>query len=267
MAFCSACGTALENSAKFCPSCGRRVTSVNSSQESQHTTRTVFYAGSVLKCPHCDAAVSPLDAICPECGYELTDGKVADSLTAFIEKIEQCDKRIAASGEKPKKGWTSWPIWLKIIWVLLNIYMACAPLLFYAVFWILPRYIMRGKTLSLTAEEVVKSNVIKNYIVPNDRHSIINALMFIQQQFAFLTDEKLNANNYYWMRIWAKKADQLYLQAEKLFPGDAMAKDMHDQIASSHKLVRRKRLIRRAILVFVAIAWAGFVVLRIKDII
>lgn len=261
MAFCSSCGGKLENGAKFCPYCGEKVHVTEQRQKvesDKKTTRTNEYAGSLIKCPACGTELPSLTAICPSCGHEVNSAKVSDSLSRFISQIDDCDRRIANSGEKPKKGWSTWGIWKKIGWVLLNMYFLCIPLLLY---FLLP-YIRVNKAPSLTTEEKYKATLIENYVFPNDRGSILEALLFIKTKVSFLADAKVNSNNSYWARLWVKKAEQLHQKAEMLFPGDKIANDTYSKIISDLNQIKKKMQIRIGVTVGIIVIAVIFVAVR-----
>lgn len=261
MAFCHSCGSELEDGAKFCPFCGTKVSVVEKQQKAENekkATRTNEYAGSLIKCPACGTELPSLTAICPSCGHEINSAKVSESLTRFISQIEDCDRRIANSEKKPKKGWSTWGIWKKIGWVILNIYFACIPLLLY---FVLP-YLRTTKSPSLTTEEKHKATLLENYIFPNDRRSILEALLFIKSKVSFLADEKINSNNAYWMRLWMKKAEQLHQEAEMLFPGDKIANDTYSKILFDGNRMKKKMRIR--IIVTTAVIVVAIIYLSVR---
>lgn len=55
MPFCSNCGTKLEDSAKFCPSCGTPAGGGTPTAPSAQATEKV---GNIHKCPSCGVAVA-----------------------------------------------------------------------------------------------------------------------------------------------------------------------------------------------------------------
>ena len=62
---------------------------------------------------------------------------------------------------------------------------------------------------SLSREEKQKANYILTYQFPNDRGSVLDALLFIKSAVTNLSTERNTATNVYWMRVWGKKADEL----------------------------------------------------------
>ena len=264
MAFCSHCGSKLEDGAKFCSYCGGKAPVMEpptpppppipptpptpppapkaskAAKPNNTSERKSEYAGTLVKCPACGAEIPSLTAICPSCGHELSIVHGSESVASFIAAIDDCDRRIAGCVPTAKRGWSTWGIWKKIGWVLLNIYFCCIPLLIY----LLKPYFRTDKSPVLSAEEKHKATIIENYTFPNDRGSILEALLFIKSKVGFLATGKTDANNTYWMRLWSKKAEQLHQQAEILFPGDKIANEAYAQIDRDSKQMKKKMQIR-----------------------
>ena len=127
MAFCSNCGKELAAGAKFCFECGTPV------EKTDETVRRTVYSGEIHKCPACGEVLQSMTAICPACGHEINSAKLASALKEFIDEINECDKIIANTPKKelPKKGWKSWKKSTRILWVILNIFTSCVPLVIY----------------------------------------------------------------------------------------------------------------------------------------
>ena len=208
--------------------------------EQDSAKRQQEYVGKVKKCPACGEEVPSLTAICPACGHEFSIVKGSESVASFISEIDACDKRIAAQGPTAKKGWSTWKTWKKVGWVLLNIYFFCIPLLIY----FLRPFFRTYKSPALSIEEKRKATIIENFTFPNDRGSILEALLFIKSKVSFLANEKVNANNAYWMRLWVKKAEQLHQKAEMLFQGDRIANDAYTKIVEDHTKFKKQMQIR-----------------------
>lgn len=210
------------------------------SGKKEEPIRKQEYVGEVKKCPACGEEVPALTAICPACGHEFSVVKGSESVASFIAEIDACDKRISAQGPTSKKGWSTWKTWKKVGWVLLNIYFFCIPLLIY---FIRP-FFRTYKSPALSVEEKRKATIIENFTFPNDRGSILEALLFIKSKVSFLANEKVNANNAYWMRLWSKKAEQLHQKAEMLFQGDRIANDAYSKIVEDHNKFKKQMQIR-----------------------
>ena len=90
MAFCANCGTQLNEGAKFCASCG---TPAGGAAPAKPATEKV---GDIRKCPACGAPVPAMSAVCAECGHEFSNVQVANSVQAFIAKLDAIDDQVYA---------------------------------------------------------------------------------------------------------------------------------------------------------------------------
>ena len=90
MAFCANCGTQLNEGAKFCASCG---TPAGGAAPAKPATEKV---GNIRKCPACGAPVPAMSAVCAECGHEFSNVQVANSVQAFIAKLDAIDDQVYA---------------------------------------------------------------------------------------------------------------------------------------------------------------------------
>lgn len=232
MAFCSNCGVRLNDRAKFCPDCG---SPVDMSIE-VNTKRKQEYLGSVIKCPSCGDELPSLTARCPACGHEINQARISSSIMFFADKINQCDRAIASDPNSPKNGWSSWGTGARVMWVILNICTLCIPLVFY---FTLP-FFKYGQTPSLSVNEKNKATYIENYTFPNDRESIIEALLFLKAKIMFLASEPLNDKTAYWYRLWTAKADQIYQKSEIVLKRDEVAQSVYNDIKKDGKVVRDK---------------------------
>ena len=212
MAFCSNCGKELAAGAKFCFECGTPVANTD------ETVRRTVYSGEIHKCPSCGEVLQSMTAICPACGHELNSAKLASALKEFIDEINECDKIIAKTPKKelPKKGWKSWKTGTRVFGVILNLFTSCIPLVIYLSFPLLKPFLKKNAMPELTSDEKHKVSLIENFAFPNDRESLLEALLFVKSKMAFLASEKADERNSYWMRLWNTKATQLYEKAKIL---------------------------------------------------
>lgn len=272
---CPRCGEKIDPNAKFCPSCGAPVPKTDKQPETSSTQaghsakadedyrskRKQEYAGTVVKCPACGAELHSFTAICPVCGHEINSAKVSPAIQEFSKLINQADEAIANSPATPKNGWSSWNTWVKVVWVILNIYTLCIPLVIY---FVLPLLGVGGIS-SFTSEEKKKAQLISNYAFPNDRENILEALMFIKVQIEALASGKVDRNVYRWIEIWKARASQLYEKAEVMFKGDVIANNAYSDILSCEKKITRLLKIKVIIAaVIVCIFFAFFVSHRYK---
>ena len=85
MAYCVNCGNQVEDSQRFCSSCGTQISrNVRSGKD-----------GEVIKCPSCGAPAGARELKCPECGHEFRNRLAGKSINEFFEHY-----RKAAPSEK-----------------------------------------------------------------------------------------------------------------------------------------------------------------------
>ncbi|MDD6965375.1 MAG: zinc ribbon domain-containing protein [Firmicutes bacterium] len=236
MAFCTNCGQELAEGAKFCASCGKAVDSNSTYQ------RKTVYDGVIHKCPNCGEVLSSFLANCPACGFEFNSKKVNSSLKEFIEEINECDRKIANNPLPAKTGWSSWSKAKRIFWVILNVIFFSLPLIIYLyvkVFSIILPLVRYGSPPKLTADEKRKVSLIENFSFPNERESILEALLFVKAKVSFLASEKIDRKNAYWIRLWSAKASQLYQKAEMMFKGDKTADEAYREIVAQRERVAK----------------------------
>lgn len=258
MAFCSNCGKKLAPSAKFCSECGTPV------EKADETARRTVYSGEIHKCPSCGEVLQSMTAICPTCGCELNSAKLAPALKEFIDEINECDKIIASTPKKelPKRGWKSWKTGTRVLWVILNVFTSCIPLVVYLSFPLLRPFLKKNATPELTSDEKHKVSLIENFAFPNDRESLLEALLFVKSKMAFLASEKADERNSYWMRLWNTKATQLHEKAKILLNNDTIAENAYTEIIFSRNTVDKKIRIRAGIGAAIIVAFCAFVVLN-----
>lgn len=97
MAFCSNCGTKLNDGARFCQGCGAPV---NNSSAERYTRREFEYEGKIIKCPNCGEPLASFQARCPACGHEIREAKVSSVVKEFASKLEA----IEAIADPTRKG-------------------------------------------------------------------------------------------------------------------------------------------------------------------
>ncbi len=258
MAFCSNCGKELAAGAKFCFECGTPV------GKTDETVRRTVYSGEIHKCPSCGEVLQSMTAICPACGHELNSAKLASALKEFIDEINECDKIIANTPKKelPKKGWKSWKKSTRILWVILNIFTSCVPLVIYLTLPLFRPLLRSNATPELSSTEQRKVALIENITFPNDRESVLEALLFTKSKMAFLASEKANEKNAFWLRLWNTKATQLHQKATILLSNDTIAETAYNEIVASKNAVDKKIRIRAGIGAAIVLVFLAFVLIN-----
>ena len=255
MAFCSNCGKELAVGAKFCFECGTPVA------KADETVRKTVFSGEIHKCPSCGEVLQSLTAICPSCGYEINSAKLSPALKEFIDEINECDKVIANTPKKemPKKGWKTWKNSMRVLWVILNIFTSCIPLVIYLALPLLTPMLRSNATPELSSTEQRKVALIENFTFPNDRESVLEALLFIKSKMAFLASEKANEKNSFWLRLWNTKATQLHQKANILLNNDPIAETAYSEIVASKNTIDKKIRIRAGVGAAIIVIFIGFV--------
>lgn len=258
MPFCMNCGQQLPERAKFCSGCGTAMGEV----KSEETQRQQEWAGNIIKCPSCGEDIPSFTAICPACGHEISSAKVSSALKEFIDEINECDKIIANTPKKelPKKGWKTWKKSTRILWVIFNIITSCIPLVIYLTLPLFKPLLRSDVSSKLLPMEQRKVALIENFTFPNDRESVLEAMLFVKSKMAFLASEKANEKNAFWLRLWNTKATQLHQKANILLKNDTIAETAYSDIISSKKMVDKKVCIRAGIGLIIIAIFIAFVI-------
>lgn len=236
---CAYCGAKIPSESQFCPKCGKPV------NEEKVESRQKF-AGYVVKCPNCGKEISSYVAVCPACGYELKmEKKGSSSIQEFTAKIVEYDRKIGTQ----KTGWAAWGTAKRVGWIILNIYLICIPLLIYN---------SKRKKNPQTNYEAEKISYVENYIFPNDRESILDALIYVKNKLYSLTSHGANADDYKWAEIWKNKAGHLYQQAELLFPGDSIARDTFTEAENCFNQIKKAKSKRTLTTILIIVAVIAF---------
>lgn len=79
MSFCSNCGSTLEQGAKFCNVCGKKVSDAEIDGHDYNTKS--------MMCPHCGAVLRSFSGKCQYCGVELSGLEGSESIKQFSQKL------------------------------------------------------------------------------------------------------------------------------------------------------------------------------------
>lgn len=91
MSFCTNCGKELTENAKFCANCGSAINpapTIHTTPPSESPRKEAF-DGAIYKCPACGNTWNSFSTACPNCGYELRDGKNSNAIMQFVENLER----------------------------------------------------------------------------------------------------------------------------------------------------------------------------------
>lgn len=249
MAFCSNCGNKVVDSAKFCHECGAAIVNI---KKDESTERKREYVGSIRRCPSCGETINSFTAICPGCGHELNDTQISETLEKFIEQVNHYESMIPY-GITYEEGWSSWSTLKKVGWIILNVFFIAFPVAIYLTY----KRITIDSKPKLSKEEAKLVSLIENFTFPNDRESIVDAIFFIKEKVAFLSQEKESRKSLYWLRLWSSKAEQLKHKADLLFPDDVAVRQSYNEIcADSEKVNKNIKTKKIIVIVLWIVFWA-----------
>ena len=237
MCNCNNCGKELGNGAKFCAECGAPT---SQDSPSENTKRKVVYEGEIHKCPRCGEELQGFVAICPSCGHELNSQMINESLKSFINAIDEVDDLISKEPSKNRIDWKSWSIGKKVLFLILTLSTYGAPLLIYFVFPMIMPVLIPKSSPRLSEMEKKKANLIENFTFPNERESIIEALIFTKSKIAFLSSEQYTLRTAYWSRLWLAKAQQLFQKAKLLLKNDSAVNEVYEEILRNKAQLERE---------------------------
>lgn len=241
MAFCYNCGKKIKDGSKFCIGCGFE----QDEEIEEIFKRKQEYVGTIKKCPSCGEEIKSLTAICPACGHELNNKNVNQFLKKFIEQVTELENKTAGYSIKEKNGWSTWGKGTKIGWVILNIIFLCMPLVYYYM-W---KLITLGSAPKLGKNEKELYNFIQNYQFPNDRESILEALIFVKDKVNFIATDTQNKKTYYWTKVWANKARELKQKSDILFSNDEIVRKCYDDIKKKSQEMKKKLTIKTILII------------------
>lgn len=251
MSFCPNCGRKIEADTHFCPGCGRKV----EEDAPQKSVRTQVYQGELHKCPSCGATVPSLTAICPECGHEFKSAQYASTMQEFTDKLREFDAAIAYAPQE-KAGWSSWTTAGKVWWVILNIYTFCIPLVIYS---------FKNKGYKAGSKAQQKASYIETFVFPNERETILQALLFAQSQVSLYSTNDTSGDNSYWEKVWFNKATQLHKIAQIIIPNDQVAIQAYSDIVSMNRKFNKRHIIKYLIILGLIVALVTYAVLTRGD--
>ena len=119
------------------------------------------------------------------------------------------------------------------------------PLIFYYI-W---KLISLVNVPKLEKEEKDLSYFIQNYQFPNDRESILEALIYVRDKIDFIANYSINKKTYYWTKIWVNKARELKSKADILFTNDKIVNNCYDDIIEKSREAKKKLIIKTILII------------------
>jgi RNA polymerase subunit RPABC4/transcription elongation factor Spt4 len=221
MAFCSNCGTKLDDGAKFCPSCGTPAGGVASVAPKPVSEKV----GNIRKCPACGAEVPAMAAVCSECGHEFSGVQASNTVHAFFEKLDTInqtiyEKEVNQEAKEPLGG-------------ALGAMMG------------LDRMTKTFKGTSAGVKRQIA--MIEGYPIPNSKEDIIEFIVLASSRFKGIKKPlpllssaiNVDANDEFKLDdAWRTKCEQAYTKAKISFGSDK------DAIAQIESILKEKKIIK-----------------------
>lgn len=255
MAFCYNCGKKLKDGSKFCTGCGVSQEEVEEVNTNDSSVRKQEFVGTVKKCPNCGEDLKSLTGICPSCGHEINSKTVNKSLKEFTDKLYELENKTEGYSVLENKGWSSWNGGGKLGWILLNMFLFLIPLVFYYY----KKLFSMLKAPKLVKNEKELTYFIQNYQFPNDRESILSALIYIRDKVNFISNSSSNDKTYYWTKIWADKARELKSKSDILFKNDSIVDDCYSEIITTSEKSKKKLIIKTTLIITVITLFLIFI--------
>lgn len=187
MAFCSGCGSQIENEINFCADCGTPTAdrSVKADQRQQE------YYGKIIKCPNCGEVLKSFAAICPACGFEVRDVKASSTVSELARKLEAIEAT-RKSAEPIKYG-----------------------------------FFETVHDESISSTDAQKISLIKSFPVPNTKEDILELMFLVSSTIdtsafgsMWLGMDKSSDVKYEIASAWLSKLKHVYSKAYKSFGKD-----------------------------------------------
>lgn len=275
MAFCSKCGTQLQDGAQFCPSCGTPAGGVvPAASAPPPATEKV---GGIRKCPACGAEVSAMTAVCSECGHEFSNARVSSGVKDFFDKIAESDAKAQANPAANKGvGKGSIMFFVGLIVVLAVLYPVLSIFTYFdtevillgeALIAAIVGVLLFSKKVLFSESENRKKGLIEMFPIPNTKEDLLEFLVLASSQIVPTHGFTHNARKQQeWNKIWAVKCRQVYTKADVALAGDAKSlatvKNIRTNTEKAFAAVRKQRIIAVSV---ITVAVAAFVITTVVE--
>lgn len=237
--FCTGCGEKLLQGSSYCSTCGKKVEEQEGLQEIEwngERRRASEEDFRIRRCPACGEGIPSFVAICPACGNELHSTNDEDVVREFALEVKRYEEEISANERIKDAGWNSWGIVIKIGFVILSLIFWLIPVAIYIIWWF---YSLKQEP-ELKEEERNLTATIENFTIPNERDSILKALIYMKEKADFISKERLSQKSYFWLNLWAWKAEQIKQRADIMFADDEIVKQSYEEILKDKKKLDKK---------------------------
>lgn len=156
------------------------------------------YFGKLRKCPACGQSVNGFSAKCPLCGTEFYMTNEGSTIAAFVGQIKMYETD-------------------KINWMGPKSNYNCVP-------------------VKLSAVDNAMVAYIENYMFPNERTVIIEALTYINNKLSFMaSDTIITSEEQFWTNVWYTKATNIYNNAKYLLGEDEIVFGIYNDIRHQYE--------------------------------
>jgi RNA polymerase subunit RPABC4/transcription elongation factor Spt4 len=267
MAFCSNCGTKMEDGAKFCPSCG--TPAGGAVPAPKPATEKV---GGIRKCPACGAEVPGMTAVCPSCGHEFSNVQVSSGVKDFFDKIAESDAKAQTNPATNKAAGKGNIIFFIVFILILAILSPILPafmdfdtgviLMGEALIAVIVGVALFAKKVSFSESENRKKSLIEMFPIPNTKEDLLEFLVLASSQIVPAHGFTHSARKQQeWNRIWAVKCRQVYAKADVALAGNAQSlstvKNIRTNTEKALAAAQKQLIIAAAV---ITAAFAAFVI-------
>lgn len=230
--FCQNCGNQIEDSAKFCPSCGTPTgkATATGSQPTATTERKQEFVGTIKKCPSCGTTLQSLDIVCPGCGHEFQGKRENSALTKLSQTLTQIEQGRGQSQSLQASG--------NVLVDLMNV---------------------STKGYSADPTDTQLATVITNFPIPTTKEDIIEFLTMASTSIDYSAYTKLGKNGNPEDRgkvlvanAWVSKIKQAYQKANLTLANDpsfATIQQIYNQSMAEVAAHKKKFLTKIGIIV------------------
>lgn len=196
----------------FCISCGQELAEGakfcascgKAVNDNSTSQRKTVYEGEIHKCPSCGEVLTSFITICPTCGHELRGTKVSNSVQELATKLQQIESRRNSKSHSLVRN--------------------------------------RGASKQLDDIDEQKINLIKSFVIPNNKEDIIEfAVLAASNVDKSAYDESQGSRRRDISDAWLTKLEQAYQKAKIVLVGDTRLNEIQTIYDSTHKSVKKAK--------------------------
>ena len=264
MAICPKCGSQNPDGYSFCVSCGTPNSAsarpqqvnqqpvnpqqINPRPVNQQPQQNQSFEKSNRICPSCGLQIPGYEMRCPGCGFELQESRTNPTVLAFANKINACEQQVAMSPAPKKTGYSSWSTTQVVWWWIFNVVFFFIPWIVY--FAAKNTQYMEKKNLNPAEKTLLAA--IENQTFPNDRETLLSALVYIKGKVSFLSSDASDQNTF-WTIVWATKGKQVHSTFKSLYGNDNTANEAFREINTTYETIKATYRKRMSIFIILAV--------------